>query len=467
MQKLERRNTCTPMDAPQVRSNCDSVVKHDCGVGEVPQNLKTLSNNSDVDLLSGKREQDLRVPVLNMRGEPLMPTTPTKARHLLEQKKAKVVRRKPFTIQLKYATGETKQPVNLGIDSAYKTIGFSAVTDKRELLSGELNLRTNIPKLLEQRRSYRSTRRSKLWHRKPRFDNRSRTESWLAPSIQHKLDSHIKLVEAIKKILPVTKVIVEVANFDIQKIKNPDIQGKKYQQGEQLGFSNLRQYVFHRDNYECQNPKCRNKAKQKILRVHHIGYWKGDHSDRPDNLITLCTECHIPEKHKEDGFLWGWQPKTNGFKDATFMSTVRWKLVNLLDCEHTYGHITKQKRVEQGLEKSHANDAFVIAGGTKDVVRSIPLTAKQVRRNNRSIQTNRKGFKPSIRRQRYKLQPNDLVRYDGRPYRVKGVHCYGSRAVLENKLSIAVKKLELICYGRGLQFLSNQNGILEGVSLEE
>ena len=162
---------------------------------------------------------------------------------------------------MKYVTGETKQPVTLGIDSGYKIIGFSAVTDKKEILSGELSLRTNISKLLEQRRNYRRTRRSKLWHRKPRFDNRGRTDVWIAPSVQHKMDTHVRLVNTIKKVLPVTETIVEVANFDIQKIKNPDIKGEEYQQGEQLSFSNLRQYIFHRDGYKCQNPKCKSKTK--------------------------------------------------------------------------------------------------------------------------------------------------------------------------------------------------------------
>ena len=68
MQKLETRNTYTPMDAPQVRSNCDSVIKHG-HCDQVLQNLKTVSNNSDVDQQSGKTGQDLRVFVLNMRGK--------------------------------------------------------------------------------------------------------------------------------------------------------------------------------------------------------------------------------------------------------------------------------------------------------------------------------------------------------------------------------------------------------------
>ena len=448
MQKLEKRHNNTPTDAPQIRSNCNSVIKHDCMVGQVLQNTKTFSSDSDVDQQSGKTGHNLSVYVINLQKEPLMPTIPAKARHLLEQGKAIVVSRKPFTIQLLETKGTTKQSINLGIDAGYKTIGFSAKTSKKELISGEVNLRTNISKLLEQRRNYRRTRRSRLWHRQPRFDNRSKPERWLAPSIQHKLDSHVRLVEKIKTLLPVTKTIVEIANFDIQKIKNPDIQGEEYQQGEQLGFWNVREYVLHRDNHTCQH--CHGKKKDLILQVHHINGKAEGATDRPEEFLTVCKTCHdghhagidiIPKK------------KVKNFKPETFMTMVRWKIVNALGCGHTYGYITKTNRIKQGLEKSHVNDAFIIAGGTTQE-RCKPYMVKQVRRNNRSIQTNRKGFKPSIRRQRYKLQPNDLIRYYGKEYRVKGMFNKGGwiRLVDGTKeiINSNVKNAELICYGKGI-----------------
>ncbi len=448
MQKLEKRHDNTPTDAPQIRSNCDSVIKHDCVVGQVLQNAKTFSSNSDVDQLSGKREQDLRVPVLNMRGEPLMPTTPAKARHLLERNRAKVVSRKPFTIQLKYATGETKQSITLGIDAGYKTIGFSAITDKKEFLSGEVNLRTNISRLLEQRRNYRRTRRNKLWHRQARFDNRCMSKGWLAPSIQHKLDSHIRLVEKIKKLLPITETIVEVAGFDIQEIKNPEIEGTDYQQGEQLGFWNVREYVLHRDNHTCRH--CHGKKKDMILQVHHINGKAEGATNRAEELLTVCKTCH-DDHHKGIDIIP--KKKIKNFKPETFMTMVRWKIVNSLGCKHTYGYITKHSRIKQGLQKFHINDAFIIAGGTIQE-RCKPYIVKQVRRNNRSIQTNRKGFKPFIRRQRYKLQPNDLVRYDEEECRVKGVFNKGSwvRLIDSSKETINsnIKNVELICYGKGI-----------------
>ena len=93
----------------------------------------------------------MRVYVINQRKEPLMPTTPCKARKLLKQGKAKVVKREPFTIQLLYATGETKQDITLGVDAGSKIIGLSATTDKQELFSAEVELRNDIVQLLSER----------------------------------------------------------------------------------------------------------------------------------------------------------------------------------------------------------------------------------------------------------------------------------------------------------------------------
>ena len=70
----------------------------------------------------------MRVFVKNVRGEPLMPCRNRKARLLLKQGKAKIVKYTPFTIQLLYATGETVQPVTIGVDSGAKYIGIAITT---------------------------------------------------------------------------------------------------------------------------------------------------------------------------------------------------------------------------------------------------------------------------------------------------------------------------------------------------
>jgi cytochrome c553 len=404
MQKLETRNTYTPLGASQALGNCDSVIKHGQHSVQVLQSLKTVSNNSDVNRQSGKTGHNLSVYVVNLQKKPLMPCCPGKARRLLNENEAKVVSRKPFTIQLLETKGTALQEITLGIDAGYQKVGVSAVSDKKELFSAEVTLRTDIPKKLQNRAMYRRQKRNKLWHRKPRFLNRGISEGWLAPSIQHKLDSHIRIVEKVKKILPISEVIVEVASFDVQKIKNPDIEGEEYQQGEQLGFWNIREYVLHRDNHTCQH--CKGKKKDKILQVHHINGKAEGATDRPEELLTVCKTCH-DEHHKGVDIIP--KKKIKNFKPESFMTTVRWKIVNTLGCKYTYGHITKHNRIKQGLGKSHINDAFIIAGGTVQK-RSKPYVVKQVRRNNRCLQLNRKGFKPSIRRRHYSLQFQILLK---------------------------------------------------------
>jgi len=327
------------------------------------------------------------VYVLNKHGKPLMPCKPRKARLLLGEGKAKAVNRTPFTIQLLYGSSGYTQPVTLGVDSGYNNIGLSAVSEKQELHSSEIQLRNDIVKLNSERRQYRRSRRSrKTRYRKPRFSNRgNKSKGWLAPSIQHKLDSHLKAIGQVKKILPITEIVVEVASFDIQKIKNPDIQGEQYQQGEQLGFWNVREYVLHRDNHTCQY--CKGKSKDSDLNVHHL-VSRQIGGDRPTNLITLCKTCH-DKHHKGEIKLKVKNP--SGFKAETFMSTVRWKLVNQLRetghiVTHTYGYITKYNRINQRLPKSHAVDAYVIAGGNGEIKPLVnTLLIKQVRKCNRKL----------------------------------------------------------------------------------
>lgn len=332
--------------------------------------------------------------VLNKHGKPLMPCKPRKARLLLKEGKAKVFKRTPFTIQLKCGSSGYKQDVTLGVDSGFVHIGIAAVTEKKEIYAADVTLRSDIVNLNSERRSYRRTRRNrKTWYRKPRFLNRKKPEGWLAPSIQHKLDSHIKVIDQVKKILPITKIIVEVAAFDIQKIKNPEINGSQYQQGEQLGFWNTREYVLYRDNHTCQH--CKGKSKDKILNVHHIETRKTG-GDRPENLITLCETCH--KKHHV-GSIKLKASKAKGYKAETFMSMVRWRIVNQLRetgniVHHTYGYITKRNRIEAKVEKSHINDAFIIAEGNGQTRTDTHYYQKQVRKCNRKLF---KGIRSHIR----------------------------------------------------------------------
>ena len=435
------------------------------------------------------------VYVLNQNGLPLMPTgRGGRVRWLLKTKQAKVVKRKPFTIQLLYESPDIVQFVEHKEDTGYLHIGSSACSDKAELYSAEIEMNPNIKNNLQSRCEYRRTRRNRLRHRACRIDNRKRGESWLPPSIQHKVDTHVKEARKVASILPIAKVTIEVGTFDIQKIKNPNISGKEYQEGELNDFRNLREYIFFRDNYTCQI--CGKSIFEHgiSLHMHHIEFWlNGNRANTPANTMTVCNKCHSSKNHQKNGKLWGLRAKFRPLKAETYMSTVRWRIVNAIkealpgvEVVHTYGYLTKDTRIKLGVEKTHANDAYCI--GDKHPAERLADTVyyKQKSKNNRSLEkfydakyidsrdgktkpgkelfsgrtTRNKNLNSenlhiyrkkkvkkgsvSIRKQRYSLQPNDTVKWKNRFWLVKGVHCNGTRVMLKNGKSVAIKDVELI-----------------------
>ena len=305
----------------------------------------------------------MKVFVKNMRGQALMPCSQRKARILLRQKKAKIVDYKPFTIQLTIATGEAKQEVTIGIDEGARYIGIAIVSQGKILAKGEVELRQDVHSLLLTRAQYRRGRRfRKTRYRKARFLNRRKPEGWLPPSIRAKLDANFAWIDKFCSIVPNPKLRIEVGKFDTAKMINPEIQGVDYQHGQTYGYYDVRYFVFARDEYTCQ--VC--KKKNKILRTHHIVYRSEGGTDRADNLITVCTDCHTSENHKPGGILWKWMrehKKVKQYKEPPFMNILRIRTFRKYpDAEITYGSETSPRRKELGLEKTHYNDAIAITG---------------------------------------------------------------------------------------------------------
>lgn len=329
------------------------------------------------------------VYVLNRQGRPIMPCKEAKARKLLKQNKAKIAKHEPFTIQLLFDCENQTQEVNLGIDAGSKHIGVSATTKKQVLYEADVELRNDIVDKLSSRRETRRTRRSRLRYRPARFNNRikSKRNGWLAPSIEQKINTHIQVVKHLYEVLPITKLIVEAAQFDIQKINNSEIQGKEYQQGEQLGFWNVREYVLFRDNHECQC--CHGRSKDNILNVHHIESRKTG-GNAPNNLITLCETCH---KAYHKGEIKLNLKRSKSYRDAAFMGIMRKVLFNRLrelypNVYETYGYITKNVRIENNLPKEHYIDARCISGNPKANPLDYYIYQKCVRGQNRQIHKN-------------------------------------------------------------------------------
>ena len=369
------------------------------------------------------------VYVLNKDGQPIMPTKRHgKVRRLLRDQKAVVVKRCPFTIQLLYETGNHVQDITLGVDAGSKHVGLSATTEKEELYASEVELRTDLTNLLSSRREMRRGRRHrKTRYRKARFNNRTRSKhkGWLAPSVENKIHTHLKAIEEVHKILPITRIVIEVASFDLQLIKAMEIgkplpEGEGYQKGEQLGFWNTREYVLFRDGHICQC--CKGKSKDMVLNVHHIESRKTG-GNAPNNLITLCETCHTGY-HKGTVKLPKTIRRSSSLRDAAFMGIMRREVYNRLktiypNVSMTYGYLTKNSRIENNLEKTHCVDARCISGNPKATPAGDWYLQKKVRCHNRQLHRNtilKGGYRKANQAPKYVFgyQLFDKVRYQGR-----------------------------------------------------
>jgi len=299
--------------------------------------------------------------VINKHGEALMPCSTRKARLLLKEEKAKIVNYKPFTIQLLYGSSGYKQETKLGIDIGAKHVGVAITSGNTVLVKGQIDLRQDVSKLLETRKILRKSRRNRTTrYRQARFLNRvaSKKENWLPPSIQSRINNTVMWINKFYNLLPKCKLSIEVAKFDIQKIENPEISGKEYQQGTLYEYRNRIAYLIAREKGKCQF--C-NKEYQKNngWRLHHIF---GKKKDRPADWALLHLQCHNELHAKKLEHILQKQ-KSKSYKEATFMNIIRKGLFSIFpEANFTYGNITFQDRCQLDLGKSHVNDAVAITG---------------------------------------------------------------------------------------------------------
>lgn len=411
--------------------------------------------------------------VKNKEGKALMPTERGgRIGYLLRHGKAHVVSRVPFVVQLDYESTTYTQEVSLGIDAGSKHIGVSASSEKKELLAAQVELRIDVVNLLSTRRELRRTRRNrKTRYRKVRFDDRKKKDSWLAPSIEQKVESHLKVIRLVRKLLPITKTTIEVAQFDAQKIKNPDINGDEYQQGEQMGFWNVREYVLARDGHRCVH--CKGKSKDPILNVHHLESRKTG-GNSPSNLVTLCETCH---KSYHRGEFELKIKRGNSFRDAAVMNIMRWAVYERAKEEFenvhlTYGYVTKHTRIENGIAKTHAADAFCIAKNINAMRLSTFFMCRCVPRHTRRLHV-ANPKKGGIRRSTiasHKIGKSRFQRFDMVRWKGKECFIFGSthgNVVLRKINGVKVHETQAVS-AKTIKFLKRiRNNILVEVRASE
>ncbi|MCG3212649.1 MAG: hypothetical protein FOGNACKC_06324 [Anaerolineae bacterium] len=235
-----------------------------------------------------------KVFVLDSNKQPLMPTHPAKARKLLAAGKAAIYRRYPFTIILKEAVDEPEtQPVAIKLDPGSNTTGISLVAQFARgwvvLWAANLCHRGQAVKTgLDKRRAIRRGRRNrKTRYRQPRFNNRTRPDGWLAPSLESRVGNVETWARRLAGLTPVSRIEVETVRFDTHKLVNPEISGVEYQQGELFGYE-VREYLLGKWGRKCAYCGAENTP----LEVEHLVPRSRGGSNRVSNLTISCRPCN-------------------------------------------------------------------------------------------------------------------------------------------------------------------------------
>ena len=391
--------------------------------------------------------------VLDQNGKPLMPTTRLgKVYRLLKTKKAHIISYEPFTIQLDYEPDtHVIQPMTLGVDSGAIHSGYSLTNEHREYYSAEVIARNDISNRLSERHMYRRNRRSrKTRYRQPRFNNRkNKKKGWLPPSLEQKVAVQVNEIDHIHRYFPIETIIVEAAEFDIQKIKNPGISGIEYQQGTLQGY-NIRNYLLEKHGRKCFY--C-GKAVSDFEVEHMLPKSRGG-SNRIDNLTLSCHDCNekkgtltaeefiqqtLPVK-KAASKLKQLPNEKRLFKYMAHMNATRWVLYKTIkekypNVKMTYGYITKYNRIQADLPKAHHIDAKCITGFA--TVPSIGQTVVKVKMRRHNRQLHRATFsKGHVRKAAslpttvFDFQLYDLVLFNNHRYFIKGRRSSGAFALV-------------------------------------
>lgn len=345
----------------------------------------------------------MAVFVLDKRKKPLMPCSEKRARLLLERGRARVHRVVPFTIRLVDRRTEDSelQPLRLKLDPGSRTTGIALVREEEgadadtgearkaahALFLAELHHRGHaIRDALAQRRAFRRRRRcANLRYRAPRFDNRRRHVGWLAPSLQHRVDTAMTWVERLRRLAPVSGLSVMLHRFDTQKLQNPEISGIEYQQGELFGYE-VREYLL-----EKWGRRCAYCGKENVpLTIDHIHPTSRGGSDRVSNLTLACLPCNQKKGNRDVAEFLAGDParlarieaqRQAPLQDAAAVNSTRWALFNALKAtglpvEAGTGARTKRNRSRLGIPKAPALDAACV--GAVDAVENWRMPALRI-----------------------------------------------------------------------------------------
>jgi 5-methylcytosine-specific restriction endonuclease McrA len=309
--------------------------------------------------------------VLDSHKRPLSPIRPGMARKLLTTDKAAVFKRYPFTIILKVEITAPQEPITLKLDPGSQTTGIALVQGENVIFGAELTHRGQAIKTsLESRRSLRRGRRNRQTrYRKARFLNRTRPKGWLAPSLQHRVETTLTWVTKLTKVAPIASIVQELVRFDLQQLENPEISGIEYQQGVLHGYE-IREYLLNKWDRTCAYCGVTNTP----LQVEHIHPKAQGGSNRISNLCLACDACNKKKGTQDVEQFLSKKPEIlkrilsqakRPLKDAAAVNSTRWALFNRLrttglPVSTGSGGLTKFNRTRLNIPKSHWLDAACV-----------------------------------------------------------------------------------------------------------
>ncbi len=345
------------------------------------------------------------VLVIDTNKTPCNPIHPATARKLLNLKQAAVFRRYPFTIILKTISTEVVQPIQIKLDPGSKVTGIALVQNDKVIFGAELTHRGSaIKSSLESRKSLRRGRRSQhTRYRQARFLNRKRPDGWLAPSLQHRVETTLTWVRKFIKLTPVAGISQELVRFDLQQLENPEISGVEYQQGVLLGYE-VREYLLNKWDRKCTYCGVENVP----LQVEHIHPKAKGGSNKISNLCLACDKCNKKKGTQDIKSFLSKKPELlkkiqsqakRPLKDATAINSTRWALFNALKTTGLAvstgsGGKTKFNRTRLKLPKTHWLDAACIGNvESLEILTTKPLLIKATGHGTRQMcGTNKYGF---------------------------------------------------------------------------
>jgi 5-methylcytosine-specific restriction endonuclease McrA len=318
-----------------------------------------------------------RTFVVSKAGNPLMPCSNARARILIRKGRAKVYRLFPFTIQLIDRAFGDVQPVAIKFDPGANTTGVALVREhaypgKQTVLHlAEITHRGQaIRKHTLTRAMFRRRRRSaNLRYRAPRFDNRTRGEYWLAPSLQSRVDNVASWLDRYRKLAPITSIYVESVRFDMHALENPDVEGLEYQRGTLFG-AELWEYLLEKWGRRCAY--CDGEGIP--LEAEHIVPKTGGGSKRVSNLTLACRKCnqrkgshpvHVFLAHDPSRLSRILSHTKKPLSSAAAVNVTRRAINRVvyatgLEVQCSSGGRTKYNRSQLGIPKTHALDAACV-----------------------------------------------------------------------------------------------------------